>query len=270
MNLKKVYAIYFSPTGTTEKAVMACAEGTGLPYEKIDLTLLKDRQSFHRSFKKNELVMVGLPVYGGRLPGNLDDFFSGGKGNDTPAVALVIYGNRDYDDALIELKIRLEGRGFHVIAGAAFIGQHTFGKNIAKGRPDTRDLEIAKDFGKKTLNAIEKATPGKLMVKGNYPYIARGFNPAARGPLLANVNIITMESCTHCGLCAENCPWGAIDLNDFEVINSSKCFLCSRCIKNCPVSAKKTKSDEKTLAFMQEFEKRFSVIHKEPELFLPQ
>jgi ferredoxin len=270
MVVKKAYAVYFSPTGTTEKAVIACAEGTGLLYEKIDLTLLKTRQAYKHYFSKNELIIVGMPVYGGRLPGNLDDFFSGLKGNDTPAVALVMYGNREYDDALIELKIRLEGCGFNVIAGAAFIGEHTMNKKIATGRPDKRDLEIAKDFGKKTLDAIEKSTPSKLTVKGNYPFIARGFNPAARGPLLANVNVITIESCTHCGLCAENCPWGAIDMSDFEVINSSKCSLCARCIKNCPVNAKTTKSDEKTVAFMQAFEKRFSATHKEPELFLPQ
>jgi ferredoxin len=268
MILRKVYSIYFSPTGTTEKAVIACAGGMGLPFNKIDLTLLKDRQSFNHSFKKNELVIVGLPVYGGRLPGNLDDFFSGLKGNDTPAVALVMYGNREYDDALIELKIRLEGCGFNVIAGAAFIGEHTFSKNIATGRPNARDLEIAREFGRKTIKENSQTSSRKLTVKGNYPFVAKGFDPTQPGPLTANLNIITTEDCTQCGLCAENCPWGAIDENDFTVINSVKCYRCFRCIKNCPASAKVVK-DAKFLAFLPQFEKMLNARRKEPELFLP-
>src|SRR4030042_6207867 len=118
MVLKKAYAIDFSPTGTTEKAVTAIAEGPGLPHEKIDLTPIQARQTFRGPFTKNDLVVVGLPVYGGRIPKNLDDFFSGLKGNGAPAAAVVMYGNREYEDALIELKIKLEECGFKVIAGA--------------------------------------------------------------------------------------------------------------------------------------------------------
>ena len=146
MDIKKVYAVYFSPTGTTEKTAIAIVEGTGIHYEKVDLTTRQARKVFKHTFKKNELRIVGLPVYGGRLPKKLDDFFSGLHGNSSPAIALVLYGNREYEDALIELKLILEKRGFNVIAGAAFIGEHTFSKNIATGRPDAGDLAIANGF----------------------------------------------------------------------------------------------------------------------------
>lgn len=269
MVLKKVYSMYFSPTGTTEKAVLAFAEGTSLPSEKIDLTLPKIRQTFKRSFTKNALVIVGMPVYGGRLPQSLDDFFSGLNGKDTPAVALVMYGNREYEDALIELKIQLGERGFNVVAGAAFIGEHTFSRNIATGRPNAKDLDIARGFGRKTMKEISQAPSRTLTVKGNYPYAAKGFDPTQPGPLTTFINITTSESCTQCGLCAENCPWGAIDGDDFSVINSTKCYRCFRCIKNCPVNAKEAK-DEKFLAFLPQFEMRLNATRKEPELFLPQ
>src|SRR4030042_4085254 len=166
MDIKKVYAVYFSPTGTTEKTSIAIAEGTGIPYEKVDLTTRQARKVFKHTFKKNELTIVGLPVYGGRLPKKLDDFFSGLHGNSSPAIALVLYGNREYEDALIELQLILEKRGFNVIAGAAFIGEHTFSKNIATGRPDAGDLAIARAFGRKSASFIAGDKQGVLTVKG--------------------------------------------------------------------------------------------------------
>lgn len=37
----------------------------------------------------------------------------------TPAIAVCVYGNRDYDDALIELKDAIEANGFKTVAAAA-------------------------------------------------------------------------------------------------------------------------------------------------------
>ena len=271
MKLKKVYAVFFSPTGTTEKAVTAVAEGTGLPFEKIDLTSLKTRHAFKHSFTKSDLVVVGLPVYGGRLPYNLENFFTGLNGKDTPAVALVMYGNREYNDALIELKLRLEERGFHVAAGAAFIGEHTFSKNIATGRPDENDLAVAADFGQKAAGFIAGDKQGVLTVKGKYPFEWKGFDPAETRPEPGrppHPSVSTNERCTQCGLCVSECPWGAIGPEKYAT-DSTKCLRCFRCIKYCPVSAREV-TDKKFLEFLPEFERRLNAVRKEPELFLPQ
>lgn len=270
MTITKAYAVYFSPTGTTGKAVTALAEGTGLPFEKIDLTLLTTRQTFNRSFATNELVIVGLPVYGGRLPKNLDNFFSGLKGNNTPAVALVMYGNREYEDALIELKMQLEGHGFSVIAGAAFIGEHTFSQNIATGRPNAGDLDTAREYGKKIIEGIDLEASRTLTVKGNYPFVAKGFDPALpSGPLTTYGRIGTTQDCTRCGLCAENCPWGAISFDDTVATDYTKCMRCFRCISICPVAARRI-IDDKWAEILPLFEQRLNAVRKEPELFLPE
>jgi ferredoxin len=266
LDLKKAYAVYLSPTGTTERAVFAVAEGTGLPSEKIDLTTLKSRQGLNRSFTKDELVIVGMPVYGGRLPMNVENFFSGLKGNTTPTVALVMYGNREYEDALIELKIRLEERGFKVIAGAAFIGEHTFSKKIATERPNANDLKIAVEFGKRVNKEIDKTIAGTLIVKGNYPYVAQRFNPAHPRFLTLHATIITTEDCTHCGICAENCPWGAINIDDEAIYDTTKCMRCLRCIKLCPEGAKKI-VDPEFYTLVKGFEERLNAVRKEPEMF---
>jgi ferredoxin len=267
MDLRKACCVYFSPTGTTERAVTAFTEGTAIPYEKIDLTTPGARQSFKRSFGRDELAVVGLPVYGGRLPKNIDNFFSGLKGSGTPAAAVVMYGNRAYEDALIELKMRLEERGFKVIAGAAFIGEHTFSKNVATGRPDAADIAVAHDYGRRTAVSVSRAISGTLNVKGNYPFTANGFSIEKPGGAAVHARIVTMENCTRCGLCADECPWEAIDSENYEAIDYTKCFRCLRCIKICPAAAKAIK-DKEFFTLIAGFEARFAAPRKEPELFL--
>jgi ferredoxin/flavodoxin len=269
MNIAKVYAIYFSPTGTTMKAVQSVAKGTGIITEDVDLTLPKIRRSFRLTCRKDEMAVIGLPVYGGRLPRNLDDFFSGLHGDSTPAVALVMYGNREYNDALVELKMRLEERGFLVKAGAAFIGEHTFSEKIATGRPDNRDLAIAVDFGNKAAISITGDGPGKLGLKGNYPFVWKGYDPTVHIDFPPHPRLITTERCAQCKTCADNCPWGAIDFDDCRRRDYTKCMICYRCLKNCPAAAIGITND-KFLAFLPQFEARLNSQRREPELFLPQ
>ena len=263
MDLKKVYAVCFSPTGTTAKAVQAAAEGAGLPLENVYLTTQEIRKAYRHSFAKDELLIAGMPVYGGRLPARLDDFFSGLQGNGAPAIALVMYGNREYEDALIELKVKLEERGFKVIAGAAFIGQHTYSVNIAAGRPNEDDLTAAREFGKKSVEGVDRALQGTLTMKGNYPYIKPVLNPVERGTWALPG---TTDDCSSCGNCVENCPWGAISLGDKAVTDPAKCLRCHRCIAVCPAEARVV-VDPDWAEWVAAFEKRLAPFHKEPEMF---
>ena len=41
--------------------------------------------------------------------------------------------------------------------------------------------------------------------------------------------------CIGCGLCAKNCPQGAIEMvNNLPVIDYSKCNGCKTCVAKCP------------------------------------
>ena len=59
------------------------------------------------------------------------------------------------------------------------------------------------------------------------------------GPIIHSRNIeINHELCVNCYLCEENCPTGAVELVDGEVVlDNDKCIRCVECTNHCPVGA---------------------------------
>lgn len=260
--IKRTNIIYFSPTGTTAKITQHISKGLGLPTVNYDLTLAKDRNSYKQlTINNDELVIVGIPVYGGRIPELLEESFAKFNGNNTPAVFIAVYGNRHYDDALLELKTIFEKRGFKGIAAGAFLGEHSFTSKLATNRPNTNDLNSALQFGKKIKSLITNCSDFKdiqISVSGNFPYKERKAMPPM-GPE-------TNEKCNDCGICAKVCPVEAIDFTNFRDINPNLCIRCNICVKNCPENAKAFTNDI-YLKLTQKLINNFSSTQKEPELF---
>ncbi len=236
MKQKNLSLIYFSPTGNTKKVVEAVGAGLGGAAKVYDLTLLKGREAT-LAFGPEDVVVLGMPVYAGRIPELMAAWMAKLQGRGAQAVPVVVYGNRDYEDALIELRDLMTASGFQCVAGGAFVGEHSYTALVGTGRPDVEDLDGAKAFGRKALVYINSgiASVGpvnwSLNVKGNVPYKER--NPA---PPMAPV---TSDACTRCGICASHCPTAAIDFVDFAKIEAEKCLRCCSCIRKCPVEAKR-------------------------------
>lgn len=260
MDIKKVTVIYFSPNGTTKKIVNKIAEGMGsYVVQEIDLTSVESRNK-KMIFSRDELVLIGFPVYADRLPVVSDEIFKNIEGNNTPTIAIVSYGNRDYGDALLELTQELKKSNMKVISGAAIIGQHCQNSNIATNRPDNDDnvkiLEYANKIRDKINSVVQIEETEDICVKGSYPY----------KPLKSHIAPVGDSKCIQCGLCEEKCPVNAIDKNDFRKTDASKCIFCGACINICPTNARDIK-DESIKSFM----KRLEVIakeRKEMEIFI--
>ncbi len=238
MHTRAVKLVYFSPTGTTRQVVEGIAKGIqGETIERVDLTppeaKTREFDEFH-----DELAIIGAPVYGGRIPVDAVHRLRRLKADGTPAVVVVVYGNRAYEDALLELRNLALDAGFRPVAGGAFIGEHSYSNDetpIAAGRPDGEDLRKVMDFGRRIrekiegISALEDVSP--LLVPGNFPYKERG-KPS-------RISSVTHETlCIKCGTCASVCPTAAITVGETVVTDQDECIRCCACVKNCSTGAR--------------------------------
>ncbi|KAB2889565.1 MAG: 4Fe-4S dicluster domain-containing protein [Desulfobulbaceae bacterium] len=265
MEINKVKLIYFSPTGTTRKVLENVAKGiAGTLVEHIDLTLpCHTRQAITPS--PQELVILGAPVYGGRLPVDAINRFRRVRAGKTLAVVVVVYGNREFDDALLELRDLAVELGFLPVAGGAFIGEHSFASPdapIANGRPDSVDLQKATAFGarigERVASLQSPVTLTALEIPGKFPYEG--------GPRNMAVSPITKKDiCTLCGTCASVCPTAAISVNDSVATAVKACIRCCACIKSCPTGARRWEDD--TMKIITAWLTENCRTRKEPQLF---
>lgn len=270
---KKIHTLYFSPTGTTKKVVSGIANflteknNTLQRMDDHDFTLPEIRKK-SVSYAVEDLVVIGVPVYAGRVPNILLPYLTSIMGNGALAIPIVVYGNRNYDDALIELKDIMTANGFNVIAGAAFVGEHSFSTVLAKNRPDEHDMTLIHAFADQILQKIStQADFEKLEVRGIVPY-RKYYSPRNRNNEPVDIRKVipkTTAACIDCKLCVRVCPMGSIAADDVSKITGI-CIKCGACIKNCPVNAKYY-DDENYLRHKLELEIDCSQ-RKEPEMFI--
>lgn len=226
--MNRITAMYFSPTHTSQSITEAIASAIGGETMTIDLTRPEARQRVYH-FGENDILVLGYPVYGGRIPAILREVFQNLKGAETPAILAAVYGNRAYEDAMVEGQDTLTENGFVVTAAGAFIGEHSYTEKVGTGRPDAEDLHAAADFGKQIAAKLNKDGPVPITVKGNRPY------KDAMGPM--PFRPVTTDACDNCGRCAEKCPVGIISKQDAKIVGIG-CILCAACVKGCPKHAK--------------------------------
>lgn len=159
------YRLFFSPTGGTARATELVCGAMETPFVAVDLTLPAARGQ-HHWFAADDLVVFGLPVYGGRLP-QVPGLFDGLRGENTPAVLCACYGNRHYDDMLLEWKTEMEKRGFICIAAAAIVIPHVYSGVLGHGRPDEADLPAIREFARAVMNKKDRTS---VTVPGSFPY----------------------------------------------------------------------------------------------------
>lgn len=254
MKITKLNMVVFSPTGGTQKVMDALGNGMGWEKEETDISV----EPQEREYGPDELVMFGVPSYGGRVPEIAVQRIREMRGNRTPAVLVVVYGNRAYDDTLLELKETVEKAGFTAVAAVAAVAEHSIMRQYGTGRPDAADQDELKKFAsdiRKRLDQME--APVSVEVPGNAEY--REYKGV---PLKPSAN---SKKCTECGLCAAKCPAKAIPADNPRETDTKKCISCMRCISICPQQARSL--NKIMLAAASQSLKKACSGHKENELF---
>lgn len=262
MDISKVYALYFSPAGSTRRLTTtlasALAESFGVSLETVDITLPAAREESH-AFTEGDLVVCGSPTYAGKLPNKLLSYWKERlAGNGALAVALVTFGNRAYDNSLAELCTCLAGNGFRTVGAGAFACRHVFSETLAAERPDKDDFAELAKLGAAVAARIAKANepPEAATVPGDADapyYTPRGTDGEPKNFLKAKPK--TSDACVQCGVCAALCPMGSIDPADVSNVPGI-CIKCHACVRECPMGAKYF-DDEAFLSHKAMLEKNF-------------
>ncbi|MDE6140948.1 MAG: 4Fe-4S binding protein [Alistipes sp.] len=221
------YLITFSPTGGTRRVAEAVVSAWA-DVRHIDLS--EPAKRFDEiAFGKSDLAAIAIPVYNGRIPAFATERLLQMKADGSKCVIIAVYGNRAYDDALVELQDTAAQCGFEVMAAITAVAEHSIMRQFATARPDTADIAELADFGRKIIDAAKLTTGKGLELPGNRPYKKAGgaFVPKAT------------HRCTDCGICARSCPAQAIDPRDPRRVDKSRCIGCFRCVTACPSHARR-------------------------------
>ena len=226
----KIIRIIFSPTGGTRQVAEAITSQWDGVLDEVDLTGAEtDFSSF--SFSGDDIAVIAVPSYGGRVPALAAERIKKIHGNQALCIIVCVYGNRAYEDTLVELKDIAEQSGFHVAAAVSAVAEHSIMHQYATGRPDQQDRRELEGFAEKIFDKIKNADcVSELRIPGKRPYKKAG--GAGLVPRADN-------HCTGCGLCAKNCPAQAIGRGNLTIADSKKCIACMRCVTGCPESARR-------------------------------
>lgn len=224
----ELYDIVFSPTGGTQKVSTALTDALEGDAIRVDLT--DSKQNFHTvHLAQEDVAVISVPSYGGRVPAVAVERLTMLSGQGARAILVCVYGNRAYEDTLVELEDAAKQAGFRVIAAVAAIAEHSIARQFAAGRPDMQDGKQLSHFARKIQAKLSAGDSTEPAIPGNRPY-----KKAAGAGMVPNPT----KKCIKCGICAVECPVQAIDKENPKKVDKKACISCMRCISVCPHSAR--------------------------------
>ena len=222
-----IHQIIFSPTGGTRRVSEILCHDMGKDSIMTDLCV-KATDIQLPDIQKDDLAIIAMPVFAGRVPTLAVEHLRKVNPHGAKCVVVAVFGNRAYDDALIEMLDVATEIGFRVIAAVGAVAEHSIIRKYGKGRPDTDDEKTLRHFGTDILSKAKSDDSTIPQVPGHRPYKKGGMVPQPKG----------RRRCNRCGACAKQCPTDAIPLSDPKKVDSTKCISCMKCISVCPTGGR--------------------------------
>ncbi len=248
-----VYNIFFSPTGTSGKIADAVTEEISSALNVESATVDVTTESRDRiDAGPDDLVILTAPVYGGHMAPTAKSRMDIIKGNGAKCVLIAVYGNRAFENALVDMSEFAKDHGLRPIAAGAFVGEHSYSTAdtpIAVGRPDAEDLRVAAEFGDRIANKLSAGDvqdidaaslldiPSPEQSLANFKEFVISYVAQQKLTPVKLLPEVNDSLCTRCGTCVSVCPTHAI-ADDCHTVDSAKCIKCCACVKKCPVGAR--------------------------------
>lgn len=227
-----LYEFIFSPTGGTQKVVDELMNPWQMPINKIDL-MEPDFQEDDMTLTNEDIVVIAVCSFGGRVPALASERIKKLNGHQSRCILICVYGNRAYEDTLLELYDLAKQCHFSVMGAVSAIAQHSIIHDVAKNRPDLQDQKELQQFSRQLYQKLNSKNDSELSIPGKRPYKKSG-----KLGLVPKAN----RKCDHCGLCAKLCPTHAINSQHLKSADKNKCISCMRCVSHCPHGARHVNS----------------------------
>lgn len=263
---KHIGVLYFSPTDTTKKICKAIAFGMGAE-NPVDLNMTIPNFRTKLASNPNAILddidhlIIGAPVYSGKLPIQVIDCLKSINGNEKKCTAVVVYGNRDYGIALYQMVEILSNNNFNVLAAGTFIGQHSYSDivPVAIGRPDKIDLDKAYNLGSEIRNTANYLSLEDIPVQRDMFSKSKNYNPIQP--------VFKSEKCNHCSICSKRCPINIISPETGNWLNQKvkkQCIGCMACVSSCKGKARFVRANFGMMLILKYILKKASVQRQEP------
>ena len=227
----KIFEMIFSPTGGTKKVSDIICHALDENIENIEIVdLMRTDVNFSSvNIKEDDLCVIAVPAYGGRVPAPAVSHIGALYGNGAKAILVAVFGNRVIDETLLELQDVSTAAGFKPVAAIEAVAEHSLARVHGAGRPDADDEKELKSFAKQIFEKLDVLNGTALIVPGVRPF--KEFKGSSAKPSVKKI-------CTSCGLCATQCPVKAIPKDAPDITDKNLCISCMRCVTVCPNQAR--------------------------------